>query len=346
MLLIVVQQSWQVAVLACVVWLLTIESERCCDEETIASLPCKPAVYARSLLEVLELKHLLRIAPALTGMRPVDITVFRMERIMRIGHGSRRCSPWCVWCFAFVSGIAVLPGRPHLIAQVPEVIPTQSADKENALVDFNVAPEQHMPSVIGEAYLQTEPTRSPSPKHSTIPIDIAKKQQKAIDGEYFIHLEIQVMEVQNNSPEAKRLVEWMVKPAESDTQVVNYGIAHHLTDLISKVLGEQKPQANLTSHFRKEVLSADETEHFMDSLLKPCQPVYVSRPTLTTLSGVVATFTVGQGNFPNSELSEGFSIQAKPTVLADKRLLLGFVMSRKRLLKQFLVTSMSTRAKW
>ena len=51
------------------VWLasrqLTIESERCCDEETIASLPCKPAAYARSLLEVLELKHQLRIASAL-----------------------------------------------------------------------------------------------------------------------------------------------------------------------------------------------------------------------------------------------------------------------------------------
>ena len=105
------------------VWLasrqVTIESERCCDEETIALLRCKPATYARSLLDVLELKHLLQVAPALPGVRPVDITTSRLERIMRLGQGCRSRSPWWTWCIALASAVAVLPGAEYVTAQSP-----------------------------------------------------------------------------------------------------------------------------------------------------------------------------------------------------------------------------------
>ena len=40
--------------------MLTRESERSCDEETVAGLGCSPATYAKALLEVLEHKHRLR----------------------------------------------------------------------------------------------------------------------------------------------------------------------------------------------------------------------------------------------------------------------------------------------
>ncbi len=107
------------------VWLasrrVTIESERCCDEETIASLRCKPATYARSLLDVLERKHLLRVAQALPGMRPVDITSARLERIMRLGQGSRSRGPWWLWCVGLLVGIAILPGAKCLKADPFEV---------------------------------------------------------------------------------------------------------------------------------------------------------------------------------------------------------------------------------
>lgn len=63
------------------------EAEKCCDEETIGSLKCEPGEYARSLISVLECKHLLRAAPLLPGVRPVDITAKRLERIMRLRHG-------------------------------------------------------------------------------------------------------------------------------------------------------------------------------------------------------------------------------------------------------------------
>ncbi|MCC7335624.1 MAG: hypothetical protein IT422_11030, partial [Pirellulaceae bacterium] len=103
------------------VWLaarkLTLESERSCDEQTIAWLGCSPRAYARSLIDVLERKHQLRVAPALPGVRPVDVTRKRLERIMRLGHGSRKKSPIWAWAI-FVGAMAlVLPGAAFLGAQ-------------------------------------------------------------------------------------------------------------------------------------------------------------------------------------------------------------------------------------
>ena len=97
--------------------LLTREAERSCDEETIAGLGCSPAVYARSLLDVMERKHQLRAAPSLPGVRPIDITAKRLERIMRLGQGCYRQRPWwvvVVWLFGCAM---VLPGAAWLVAQ-------------------------------------------------------------------------------------------------------------------------------------------------------------------------------------------------------------------------------------
>ena len=66
------------------------ESERSCDEETVASLGCLPADYARCLLNVLEQKHRLRSAPALPGVKPIEITSARLERVMKLGQGSNK----------------------------------------------------------------------------------------------------------------------------------------------------------------------------------------------------------------------------------------------------------------
>ncbi|MEZ6136660.1 MAG: M56 family metallopeptidase [Pirellulaceae bacterium] len=49
-------------------------TEQSCDEETVTRLGCRPAEYARALLKVLEQKHLLRVAPALPGVRQSALT--------------------------------------------------------------------------------------------------------------------------------------------------------------------------------------------------------------------------------------------------------------------------------
>lgn len=93
---------------ACRCW--NREVERCCDEETVASMDYPPGRYARSLLSVLERKMELRAAPVFPGVRPLDVTAYRLERIMRLGQGSRRRAPlWC-WGLMVVVSLAVLPG--------------------------------------------------------------------------------------------------------------------------------------------------------------------------------------------------------------------------------------------
>ncbi len=123
------------------VWLasrmMTREAERSCDEQTIASLKCSPAVYARCLLEVLERKHQLRIAPALPGVRPMDITKNRMERIMRLGHGSRSRTPWWTAAIFLLGTVTILPGARLIRAQEEQdgigSQNSQRADKEESI---------------------------------------------------------------------------------------------------------------------------------------------------------------------------------------------------------------------
>lgn len=103
------------------VWLasrrLTLECERSCDEETILRLSCEPAAYARSLLSVLEQKHQLFSAPSLPGVRPVDVTINRMERIMSLRHGSRLPTGAWIGTILLAGSVAVLPGAAFVVGQ-------------------------------------------------------------------------------------------------------------------------------------------------------------------------------------------------------------------------------------
>ncbi|MFO0869483.1 MAG: M56 family metallopeptidase [Pirellulales bacterium] len=89
---------------------LSREIERCCDEEVVASLGYEPARYARALLEVLERKGQLVATAAYPGVRPLDVTAARLERIMRLGHGSRRRTPWWCWLVMALLVALLVPG--------------------------------------------------------------------------------------------------------------------------------------------------------------------------------------------------------------------------------------------
>ncbi|MFI4848116.1 MAG: M56 family metallopeptidase [Gimesia chilikensis] len=96
------------------VWLtgrrLKSEMEQCCDEEVLAELNCDPRLYAAGLLEILELKQTLRAVPVVPGVRPLEITSKRMERIMRLGQGSQKRTPWWCWVVFVAVAAVVLPG--------------------------------------------------------------------------------------------------------------------------------------------------------------------------------------------------------------------------------------------
>ncbi len=102
--------------------MVTRESERSCDEETVRSLGCSPKEYAHSLLSVLECKYQLQVTPVLPGVRPVDLTLNRMERIMKLRQGSRpRSSQWS-WATLVVGCAVVLPSA--ALSQTPKT-PTE-----------------------------------------------------------------------------------------------------------------------------------------------------------------------------------------------------------------------------
>ena len=93
----------------------TREAERCCDEEVLGELNCDPASYARALLDVLDLKSQLKPVPVFPGVRPVDITSQRLERIMTLRQGCRRRSPWWCWLIAIGAAALTLPGAAFVV---------------------------------------------------------------------------------------------------------------------------------------------------------------------------------------------------------------------------------------
>ncbi|QDU53276.1 Regulatory protein BlaR1 [Gimesia panareensis] len=102
------------------VWLtgrrLKFEMEQCCDEEVLAELKCNPRRYAGALLEILELKQTLKTVPVVPGVRPMEITSKRMERIMRLGQGSQKRTPWWCWVVFVTLAAVVLPGAAFVVS--------------------------------------------------------------------------------------------------------------------------------------------------------------------------------------------------------------------------------------
>ena len=96
---------------------LTVQSERCCDEQTIAGLRCSSAQYAKGLLSVLECKVRLQAIPALPGVRTVDITSKRLERIMNFKDEMKTRTPLLAWLVLVVGGLIALPGAAWVVAQ-------------------------------------------------------------------------------------------------------------------------------------------------------------------------------------------------------------------------------------
>ena len=101
---------------------LSRESERSCDEETVASLKCAPVHYARCLIQVLEQKQSLWSVPAVPGVKPIEITSARLERVMKFGNGIHCRTPWWIWGVLVVCCVVALPGAALVFAQ--EEVPT------------------------------------------------------------------------------------------------------------------------------------------------------------------------------------------------------------------------------
>ncbi|MCR9197110.1 MAG: hypothetical protein NXI04_00535 [Planctomycetaceae bacterium] len=89
--------------------MLSRETERCCDADVIKELGCRPSAYARCLLSVIEMKQPLKAVPVFPGMKPVEITSQRMERIMSQSTETRR-RPWQNRVVITLAAVLLLPG--------------------------------------------------------------------------------------------------------------------------------------------------------------------------------------------------------------------------------------------
>jgi beta-lactamase regulating signal transducer with metallopeptidase domain len=86
------------------------ERERCCDEEVITGLAVPPTVYARSLVNVLELKRQLRWLSPLPGLRRFELTKQRLEHLMQNSAGFRARMPRAYWLLLLTGVLLFAPG--------------------------------------------------------------------------------------------------------------------------------------------------------------------------------------------------------------------------------------------
>ncbi len=120
---------------------LSRAAEQSCDEQVIAELRCTPTQYARSLLSVIECKHRLRPVPVFPGMRPVEITSQRMERIMLLKNCKYRRTPvWC-WLITLILALVVLPGAAVPSSQPQEGLPSSAPTPTPQLKSNNDLPK-------------------------------------------------------------------------------------------------------------------------------------------------------------------------------------------------------------
>lgn len=125
------------------VWLanrmLSRDAKRCCDEQVLAELGCGPAEYARSLSSVIESKQPLQAVAVFPGMKPVEITSQRMERIISLKNGCQKRMPWWHCAIVLGFGLLILPGAASQVSKSKisssSPIPQANSSQLESLID-------------------------------------------------------------------------------------------------------------------------------------------------------------------------------------------------------------------
>jgi beta-lactamase regulating signal transducer with metallopeptidase domain len=124
--------------------------EICCDAEVIASLQCPREGYAQMLIDVLRLRKSVGAPMAWPAIRPVHITMRRLNQIMTDGPAHRR-TPWTYWALLAICALVVLPGA-AMSDDSPQA-PTKSSPDSNA---GPAAPTDDHPTLADLTQLQLQ----------------------------------------------------------------------------------------------------------------------------------------------------------------------------------------------
>jgi beta-lactamase regulating signal transducer with metallopeptidase domain len=137
------------------------ERERCCDAEVVSGVGCKPAIYARALLNVIEQKSRLRPLVAIPGVRAQEVTSRRLEWIMRYANADHRRAS-LMSRLVFVTGAALLvPGAGlSLGAHPPAVATLQDPAKVSPPKLTDAAPTQNSPQAKDKKATEPQDARA------------------------------------------------------------------------------------------------------------------------------------------------------------------------------------------
>ena len=91
-------------------------AERCCDEEVISALQCKPTRYAQCLVAILEKKLRIQHLAVFPGSRPGGVTAVRLASLKKPAANFCQRAPWYYWVVFFTLAILLIPSRPSLSA--------------------------------------------------------------------------------------------------------------------------------------------------------------------------------------------------------------------------------------
>ncbi|MEX2141376.1 MAG: M56 family metallopeptidase [Pirellulales bacterium] len=138
----------------CVWWAnrrISIERERCCDEEVVLELGCPPARYAHCLIDVLQAKRQSPAVAFVVGIRSFEVTKQRLEYVMRHTGLGHKKTPWAYWIlFAVAAGVIVpVAGRTEEPANGVQTVQAQDT-KGSAEAKPAESSRQSQPSTAKE----------------------------------------------------------------------------------------------------------------------------------------------------------------------------------------------------
>ena len=107
--------------------------ERCCDEEVVANLGCRPIDYARSLVDVLEMRSKLSPIPAIPGIHSGDVTSARLQNIVLHARSFLHKAPRRYLLYALLAAVIVLPGSRNDIDSTTSSVIAQEVDSIRTL---------------------------------------------------------------------------------------------------------------------------------------------------------------------------------------------------------------------
>ncbi|MBX3451116.1 MAG: hypothetical protein KF777_16240 [Planctomycetaceae bacterium] len=322
---------WQTAV-QCVWWFhplvwwanrsLSRLVERCCDDEVLSALDCEPARYARSLLSTLELKQRLKPVPTAPGVRPVDLTRERMERIMRTGQGRPAQTPWWGWGLLAIGLILTLPGAAdRLAAEGPQELPAPELGEIYSSPEAAEAATKGSPAFDQQPVWQTYDVADVlSSDFADVPND--KERRRAFLNEV-VAIAVRNSQMRSRSPlfdgqPALRQVTWdgdrlrleatpgehaelahLLKQRREHPEAAKQLVrieTRWMTDVDAKQMKDiswVKSKDELTNRPRHTSLSDKQLRQLIAKIEANPQAVTLSAPKITTFSGQSAMVQVG-----------------------------------------------------